>query len=473
MWRSISLRNRINLIFASLIALWLAIDAGRIAVDASERARAETQSAMRLAKEIVATSLEHLQDASEPVRVIDALVASLRNVRHVRVGLGEPSFASAIVLAAGSRSEAPSWFRALVHVPSEVVAIPVVFNGRRMQSIVIVADPSDEIEEAWEGAREQALTGLLLALAAMAATNLLVGRALKPLDIARAALARLEAGDYEARALGAGPPEIRGLNVKINSLAGALGALARENAELIERAVDAHDQERRDIAHELHDEFGPHLFALRASASVLVRKLDSLPEAQAAAKAIADEVESLQSQNRRVLADLRPAALEELGLVEALNGLVAHWRRAEPAVAVRLEIDSRAGALGERASRMAYRFVQEALTNAFRHAGASRIEVKLGYEAARGDAALRDPALDGLIIRVADDGRGLQRQAGAGMGLAGMRDRVRMLGGEIQVLSQAGGGVAVEARFATAGSPADREFFPTESRNDGKILSNN
>ena len=110
------------------------------------------------------------------------------------------------------------------------------------------------------------------------------------------------------------------LNARINSLAGALGGLDRANAELMERAVDAHDQERGVIAHELHDEFGPHLFALRASASVLSKKLDGRPEARAAAAAIASQVEALQNQNRRILANLRPAALEELGLVEALGG---------------------------------------------------------------------------------------------------------------------------------------------------------
>jgi two-component system sensor histidine kinase UhpB len=473
MWRSISLRNRINLIFGSLIALWLAVDAARSVVDASGRARAETESAMRLTKEIVVTALDRLQDAPDPRRAVDGLVATLQNLRHVRVGLGEPSLASAIVLAAGSRPEAPSWFRALVEASSKVVAIPVVFNGRRMQSIVIVADPSDEIDEAWEGARGQALTGALLALGAMTATNLLVGRALKPLDVARASLARLERGDYAARAEGGGPPEIRALNAKINSLAGALGGLEQANAELMERVVDAHDHERRIIAHELHDEFGPHLFALRANASVLAKRLADVPEVRVAADAIASEVEALQSQNRRILADLRPVALEEFGLVEALGALVAHWRRTEPAVTIALEADPRVGVLGERASLMAYRFVQEALTNAFRHAGASRIDVTLRFEAARDHAPLRDPGLAGLVICVADDGRGVQGEAAAGMGLAGMRDRVRMLGGEVWVGSRPDGGTAVEARFATGDGGGDREKFPGLSGNNTRILSNN
>ena len=275
MWRSMSLRNRLNLIFGSLLALWLAFDVSRIIIEASARARAETENAMRLTKEFVTTTLDRLQDASEPERAIETLLASLENVRHVRVGIGEPSFASAIVLAASNGSKAPFWFRSLVNAPNQVVSIPIVFNDRRMNSIVIVADSSDVVDNAWTGARDAALTGALLAMVAMAATNLLVGRALKPLDAAGAALAGLEAGDYTARAEVGGPPEIVNLNTKINSLAGALSGLERANAELMERAVEAHDQERRVIAHELHDEFGPHLFALRASAAVLAKKLGS------------------------------------------------------------------------------------------------------------------------------------------------------------------------------------------------------
>ena len=241
--------------------------------------------------------------------------------------------------------------------------------------------------------------------------------------------------------------------------------MKRANAELAERVFDAQDEERHAIAHELHDEFGPHLFALRASAAVLAKKLGGDSAARAAATAIEAQVEALQGQNRRILADLRPAALEELGLAEALEALVAHWRGAEPRVAVALDVDPRAEAMGERASLMAYRFVQEALTNAFRHAGATRIDVSLGFETPVPEPGLRDKALAGLVIRVADDGRGLKGDSEAGMGLAGMRDRVRLLGGQVAIGSPPGGGVVVEARFGAAAAVAAPGEFPGRARN--------
>ena len=452
MWRTISLRNRVNLIFASLFALWLLADAVHDGLRASGRARAETQSAMRLTKDFVATTLALSPEAPEP-EVIKNLVAGLQHLRHVRAGIGDPSLTASILSEANTEFEAPRWFRALVGAPAETAVIPVAMKNGATESIILVADPADEIDEVWDEARENALEGGLLALAAIGVTSLLVGRAMKPLGVAGATLARLEAGDYSARAEDRGPPEIRTLNAKINSLADTLDGLNRANDELMERVFDAHDEERQLIAHELHDEFGPHLFALRASAAVLAKTIGDQPAARAAASAIEAQVGELQGQNRRILADLRPAALEELGLVEALEALVAHWRRAEPKMAVTLDVDPRVDALSERASLMAYRFVQEAMTNAFRHAGATRIEASLRFETPVETPSLRDPALAGLVIRVADDGRGCNGEAEPGMGLAGMRDRVALMGGRVVIGSSPerrgrGGGAFRDGRAA-------------------------
>ena len=218
MWRSISLRNRLNLIFASLFALWLVADAIHDVWQASGRSRAETQSAMRLTKDFVATSLALSPEAPEP-EMVKNLVASLQHLRHVRAGVGDPSLASSILNAANNESEAPRWFRALAGAPAETAVIPVRLRNGGTTSIILVADPADEIDEVWNEARENTLEGGLLALAAIGVTSLLVGRAVRPLEVAGAALSKLESGDYSARAEGEGPPEIRNLNAKINSLA--------------------------------------------------------------------------------------------------------------------------------------------------------------------------------------------------------------------------------------------------------------
>jgi two-component system sensor histidine kinase UhpB len=149
--------------------------------------------------------------------------------------------------------------------------------------------------------------------------------------------------------------------------------------------------------------------------------------------AIEAQVGELQGQNRRILADLRPRSRS---LVLSRPRLLRAGQPDGDALPLGLlEVDPRVGALGERASLMAYRFVQEAMTNAFRHAGATRIEASLKFETRSEASNLRDPALAGLVMRVADDGRGLNGEVEAGMGLAGMRDRVRLMGGSVKIAS--------------------------------------
>jgi len=429
MWRNLSLRHRLNLMFAMLLLLWLTADIARTLSAAGPRVQAEERSVSRLTQEFIETSLAGLQRSEAPEREIVALVGSLQFLRHVRVGLGESAFASALTLPEESRSSAPAWFRALVRAPTSVAVIPAIVGGRKLASITVVADPSEEIDEVWSQVRAEAAAVSGLALVVLIATSIFVRQSLKPLDAAGEALARLEAGDFEAHAQAAGAPEFVAICARINRLAEALAELSDANRRLLERVIDAHEEERKATARELHDEIGPHLFALRASAAMLARRLHDGGDRSAieATQTIATEIEALQRQNRRILADLRPAALEELGLAAALQALVERWRRAEPEVEVALHAAPGAAALGPRAALTVYRFVQEALTNAFRHSGARRMDVVLAFEPCASNPRLSDPALAGMRLSVSDDGSGVGSAASDGMGILGMRERVKAL----------------------------------------------
>jgi two-component system sensor histidine kinase UhpB len=456
MWRKISLRYRLDLLFGALLALWLVVDVGRILADAGPRARAEAESMTRVTRELVAMALPHVREAKAPERALAALVESLQNLRHVRVALTANdglAVVGAFVAAADAPSPVPAWFAALAQTPLGVTTIPVDVGDRRLGAIVIVGDPLDEIGEVWAAAKTQALAGGALALALLGATNLFIRRSLQPLDGAGRTLTRLESGDYAARATPAGSPEFVETCMKINSLAQTLAELSAAKAQFVERLIDVQDEERKAIAHELHDEIGPHLFALRAGAAMLAARLHAGGDlaAQQAAAALRDQVESLQGQNRRILTQLRPAALEEFGLIDALEILAEHWRKAQPGIALSLTSSERIAQLGERASLMAYRFVQEGLTNAFRHAGAGRIDVTLDYEPTAQPANASDPALTGLRIRIRDNGRGVGAAATPSLGFLGMRERVRALGGEVVIANAPEGGAVVEAVF---GAPA-------------------
>ena len=268
-------------------------------------------------------------------------------------------------------------------------------------------------------------------------------------------------GYYDARVKPDGPPELAAIGSKLNHLAAALGDAVEEKRRLAERVVSLQDVERKEIARELHDEFGPYLFALRAHISSLMRIAENRePDVASLRKhgnAIWEQVNALQQFNRRVLEKLRPVGLAELGLREALSALLRLWREAHPDVVIETTIAPSLGELGETADLTIYRIIQEALTNVFRHADATCMDVTI--ESADLPSATTRGRRGSVLVRVRDNGSGLLRDHKLGHGLFGMRERVLALGGTVTVTS-ADGGVTVEALVprderAFSDTPAD------------------
>jgi signal transduction histidine kinase len=224
-------------------------------------------------------------------------------------------------------------------------------------------------------------------------------------------------------------------------------ATARSVAEeRLRHSLDASEQERRRWARELHDETLQGLGALQVVLSSALRR--GSPEGLAAAvrdavDQLGIEIESL----RNLITELRPAALDEIGLGPAIESLVERVATVESLIAeVQLELAS-GDANGERLApdleSTIYRLTQEALTNVAKHAQAKRINVKV-IEA--GGA---------VEVSVADDGDGFDVEGShAGFGLRGMRERVMLAGGTLEVISGPGG-TTISARLPTAAAPAD------------------
>jgi two-component system sensor histidine kinase UhpB len=209
--------------------------------------------------------------------------------------------------------------------------------------------------------------------------------------------------------------------------------------------VSLQDVERKEIARDLHDEFGPYLFALRVHAAALKQLADSPPPDPDALRkhtaAMLDQVNALQQFNRRILERLRPVGLAELGLPDALAALMRLWREAHPDVAIGTAISPSLGDRSEMADMTIYRIIQEALTNVFRHAGATRVDI--GVEPA-GRSRTGTGVSDTIKVSIRDNGAGLPNHHKQGFGMIGMRERVLALGGSMNVTST-GDGVTVEA----------------------------
>jgi signal transduction histidine kinase len=206
---------------------------------------------------------------------------------------------------------------------------------------------------------------------------------------------------------------------------------------LSRRLVEVQERERRSIARELHDEIGQSLTGLKLILDVSLRLSNeavksSLREAQTL-------VNDLMVRVREMSLDLRPAILDDLGLLPAL---LWHFERYTHQTRVSVTF-KQTGLEGRRfppeVETAAYRIVQEALTNVARHAGVSEVEVWLWA----------NPKVIG--IQVADEGRGFDTEAalsaGVSSGLAGMRDRAILLGGQLLVESRLRGGTRLTAEF--------------------------
>lgn len=438
MWQRLSLRARLNTLLALVLMLGLAVNVTRLALEAAPRVRAEDQSVIRLAREFIATLVAGLDEAPDPEARLQHIVADLSRLRHVSIGREDGGDVVAPVSPPAEDADAsspPAWFVRLVHPEQTTLRVPVSVDGRSLGALVITSHPTDEMVEIWDGIVTQLEVGSAIAVFLLLITMIVVGRALEPIKGLAQAMQGIEAGHYDTRVAPSGPPELAAICGRLNHLAATLGEAVEDKRRLAARVVSLQDVERKEIARELHDEFGPYLFSLRAHASSLSKMAAAEAPDMAALQrhggAMLEQVNALQQSNRRVLARLRPAGLAELGLHEALGALARLWREANPDVAVEIAL-SEMGDVGETAELTIYRVVQEALTNVFRHAGATEVRVSIVPD----DAGVR--------VCVRDNGAGLPDNHRLGLGLTGMRERVLALGGEMAVTSTEQG-VMVEA----------------------------
>lgn len=211
---------------------------------------------------------------------------------------------------------------------------------------------------------------------------------------------------------------------------GELRALSR-------RMTDALEAERRRLAQELHDEFGQTLNAIKIEA-VGIRQLsqEREPAIHRGAQALIALTDRVYDFARLLLRQLRPVALDELGLQGAIEHAIAEWRARLPAIRFYLSCEHIPADLHEDISIAFYRICQESVTNALQHAGASEIVIELCGNAAAGI----------LALSVRDNGCGTDlNQLKRGLGLLGMRERIERIGGALTIESRPGHGFALRA----------------------------
>lgn len=204
-----------------------------------------------------------------------------------------------------------------------------------------------------------------------------------------------------------------------------------ENRQLTQLIQHHIEDERRSLARELHDELGQYVTAIKTFAVAIANKSkDHLPDVESHAQTIVAAANHIYDGMHNIIRQLRPGALDNLGLSETLRDAVSNWQKQNPTVQFNLNLSGDLNALGETININIYRMVQESVTNALRHAQATKLEIALS----------RDEAQT-LTLTIKDNGVGMticnidQTQH---FGLLGMRERAQALHGNFHVDSNLG-----------------------------------
>ena len=215
--------------------------------------------------------------------------------------------------------------------------------------------------------------------------------------------------------------------------------------KLTRRLIHSYEEERRHISRELHDELGQSLTAVRADAvSIANIAQGELPEIHERAQSILEMAGRTYDIARKIMKRLRPSALYDLGLIDAVEDLLEEWRKKHPSMQFALAVSGEFTDLEEEVSISIYRIIQECVTNAVRHSGGTNVNINLSRVTTIGSETGNRELIHLLVT---DNGNGLADEPSGrkdSFGLAGIRERAQGLGGELMIHNAENNGLSVE-----------------------------
>ena len=441
-----SLRLQINIAITALMLLFIGALVV-VEIDDSSRSVAEEMEASSRVAGVLLDGITKLDRGSDPTW-LGAFLMRLGRVRANEIELvasdGATLYRSPPPTYKSGR-DAPGWFARLMTPATDPLTISL--HGATLR---VTPNASRAILDAWDNLfRFAVICGVFLVLANVA-VFWFTGRAVAPLERIANALSHVEQGALDTRLPLLRGREARQIGESFNRMATALEETVRireqaewaraqlANGRAFGREIQSRmEEERRVLARELHDELGQTVTAIRSiAASIGPGALTD--DAAKRIKMIEELSVRLHDGMRDLVPRLRPLALDELGLAEALRDLVHDHRAHHAGLAFELATSGDLGAIPDELAIALYRVVQESLTNVVKHAHATRCNIAL--------AACRDS----LSLTVEDDGRGIAEtdltKAGR-FGARGMRERIESLGGSFTFAKAELGGLAVQVRL--------------------------
>jgi two-component system sensor histidine kinase UhpB len=442
-----SLRFRLNLFISLLFAL-IFIGGSVYVVDSARKSVVdEMEASSRLTLHLINIALISSggDDQIDRERRVVEQIAKLESTRHLHIMLirGDGPYQPRHRISTGKafpiNIEAPQWFVKLVQ-PPPMEFIHELDEPGVTTEILIRANPSDEITEVWNETRSTLILMVLFAVFANLIVYYTLGRGLAPIETILRGLEGIEQGDYKLRLPQFGVRELHRISEKFNLMAEVLERSQQENRFLTQRSLAIQENERRNLAHELHDELGQAITAIKAVAVSIEQQLSARDSAsiREAASTIISVSNRMYDVARNMMRRLRPPALDELGLVTALQDMIDDWNTRHQDIFCYFSSEGDPGLLDEECKISLYRIVQESLTNIIKHARATTVKINLGVVAGENSQPGH------VILNIEDDGAGFDPdKIRTGLGLLGMRERVEALNGTCSINAEPGRGVRI------------------------------
>lgn len=435
-----SLRLRLSLLIALLFLLVLMATVYVVIENARRAIEDEIQSSAKLTLqliEIAFISVEN-QPTERKIKLVEG-IANLQSSRHLTIDIirrtntrHAPFFPERAEV-----SVAPGWFIHLVK-PDPIEFRRVFPSVELPIELVIKANPSGEITEAWNESKGVLLLLLLFVLFAIVLVYYTLGKGLRPIDKILHGLEEVQQGNYQSRLPEFSLPELSNISEKFNHMAEVMERGREENRALTQKSLAIQEQERQDLAYALHDELGQSITAVKAVAASINSDNKSAAEIDMSVEAIIDVSNRMYDVARNMMHRLRPSILDELGIVPALQEMIDDWNIYHEDVFCHFDFSGKLDNLGDTINITLYRIIQESLTNVVKHSQADKVSIQL-------NAILNDSGSGKINLVIQDNGRGFDAsQTTSGLGLLGMKERIEALNGRFNLSSSHSRGVVID-----------------------------
>jgi two-component system sensor histidine kinase UhpB len=436
--RQMTLKARLIALVASALLISLAAGGVVIAVSASQWVQAEIDADAYMARQLVEARIaEEAEETESPNRIID-LLRALETSHHLHAryiqSASAPKTDAEPISAAGG---APTWLAPLLGVRPSVQAIPIAPDENRQGWIVITTEPAAGVAKVWRLIETGFAVILLFSVSTLTLVAFGLSHSLRPLGRLASALTRIGGGDYSLRVGSEGPAEIAHLGQHFDLMAEQLQAMQNRARALTAQLLAVQEQERRDIARDLHDDLGPSLLAANLDVQALIRlnRTQTYDAVEECARGLSRVLNRMQGQVRQMITRLHLESVEPFDLGAAAADLVGFWRERCPEITWHVALWDHWPELSPAQAVPLHRIVQEAVSNAVRHSGAQHVYIDCDREA------------DTVVVRVRDDGSGIGLTSGNGFGLSGMRERIEALGGSLGIDTAPRQGTTIIARL--------------------------